>query len=83
MDISPYGKDGNISFERCESVGAGGPTDQQFRSFSNWNGRVSFWTRKHFRSTDVKFGDEWSTFPQNSNSMMLVLKEVNSECAAK
>ena len=31
----------------------------------------------------MKIGDEWSTFPQNSNSMMLVLKEVNSECAAK
>ena len=30
----------------------------------------------------MKIGDEWSTFPQNSNSMMLVSKEVNSECAA-
>ena len=83
MDSSSYGKDGNISFERCEGVGAGGPTDQQFRSYSNLNGRVSFWTRKLFRSADVKIGDEWSTLPQNSNSMMLVLKEVNSECAAK
>jgi len=65
------------------TVGAGGPTDQQFRSYSNLNGRVSFWTRKLFRSTDVKIGDEWCTFPQNSNSMMFVLKEVNFECAAQ
>lgn len=83
VDISSYRKDGNISWDRCEGVGAGGPTDQQFRSFSNLNGKVSFCIRKLFRSTDVKIGDEWSTFPQNSNSMMLVLKEVNSECAAK